>query len=94
MEVTLLGAVESIGEGNYHQYLWNEFSILLSDTSVHWSQEHAYRLLETFHQLMDDFLADGLMPSVWELSNDEIENDVTVEQVGEEMRVVLSHRAR
>ena len=33
---------------------------------------------------MDDFLADGLMPSVWELSNDEIENDVTVEQVGEE----------
>ena len=92
LEVTLLGAVESIGEGNYHQYLWNEFSILLSDTSVHWSQEHAYRLLETFHQLMDDFLADGLMPSVWELSNDEIENDVTVEQVGEEMRVVLSHR--
>jgi len=88
VEVEILGKKETINGQNYHQRLWQDYSVALSDEQQVWSQEHAYRLLETLDQIFQHI--DQLAPSKWILSDEHLVDDVTFKKVGAEEEVVVS----
>ena len=93
VEVEILGKKETINGQNYHQRLWQNYSVALSDEQQVWSQEHAYRLLETLDQIFDGYYEkhiDQLAPSKWILSDEHLVDDVTFKKVGAEEEVVVS----
>jgi alpha-tubulin suppressor-like RCC1 family protein len=92
VEVEILGKKEAVGDGGYEQRLWKDYSVVLSNEKNTWSQEHAYRLLETLDQI---FLAyyDKPAPSKWILSDEYVADDVSYSKVGEETVVEVSRHA-
>ena len=73
--------------------LEHDYSIVLSDAEVPWTQELAARLLETERQLpqklRNNYAAQELTPSKWILTNDTLPNDIAVswDQAGNVVRV-------
>ena len=92
VEVVLFGAQETIPQQNFHPRLWEDYAIVLSDDQKPWNQEFAYRLLETLDQLFIAYY-DALAPSKWILSDDHIDNDMTIRKVGTETELVISRHA-
>jgi hypothetical protein len=92
VEVEIFGVQETIPQQNFHPRLWEDYAIVLSDDQKPWNQEFAYRLLETLDQL---FIAhyDPLTLSKWILSDDHIDNDMTIRKVGTETELVISRHA-
>ncbi|MCS5610956.1 MAG: hypothetical protein NZ961_11105, partial [Candidatus Poribacteria bacterium] len=92
VEVEIFGAQEAIPQQNFHPRLWEDYAIVLSDDQKPWNQEFAYRLLETLDQLFIAYY-DALAPSKWILSDDHIDNDMTIRKVGTETELVISRHA-
>ena len=92
LEVSILGKQQTIDDGNYQQFLWNRFSIALSSEEIRWNQEMAFRLLETFYQLLDGWKPDTLIPSLWQVTSQELENDIVISEIDGEKMVLLSDR--
>ena len=51
VEVEILGKMETVKDQNYHQRLWKDYSVVVSDEQGTWNQEYANRLLETLDQI-------------------------------------------
>lgn len=71
--------------------LQNNYHVFLSDDEEPWSQEHAYRLTETFKTLPLDYY--NFLPAKFTLTKDHIENDILVTNLGDGFEVKISQDA-
>ena len=80
-------------------HLNRSYSILLADSeSGNWTQEHAYRLLETMKTIPQEdqlaFNAESLRPSRWLITSEHVENDIRVTGgTGTDWTVLISEEA-
>lgn len=59
--------------------LREKYGVMLSDNGIHWTQEYAYRLLETLKTFPDEIL--GNDTTVIQLTKDHLEDDIVTENV-------------
>ncbi len=79
-------------------HLQHDYNILLVDSeSGSWTQEHAYRLLETLKTIpqekRDSYAAQSRPASKWLLTNDELQNDVQITLEETNKTVLISQSA-
>ena len=95
LEVEFLGEPVEVSDSSSAIRLNRDYSILLVDSeSGNWTQEHAYRLLETMRTIpQDDWLSTEDKPrggSKWLLTSEHVENDIRITGGGPESeRTVL-----
>lgn len=71
--------------------LYQNYNILLSDEGEPWTQEYAYRLLETLKIVPVDY---GNLPlAKFTLTKDHLENDIIISDLGEGKEVIISEDA-
>ncbi len=85
--------VEVVDEVSASQ-LHHDYNILLVDSeSGSWTQEHAYRLLETMksipQKLRDPYKEQNLPASKWLITSDHLEDDIRITHHEEDYRAVL-----
>lgn len=74
--------------------LYEDYHILLCDEGEVFTQEHAYRLLETMRSIDNDAsMAGGVAYSKFILTNSHLGEDLTIEKVGDGQIVTLSQDA-
>ena len=81
--VEFLGEPIEVSDSSSAIRLSRNYSILLVDSeSGSWTQEHAYRLLETMKTIPQDdrlsFEADSRRPSRWLITSEHVENDIRI----------------
>jgi len=81
--VEFLGDPIEVSDSSSAIRLNRNYSILLVDSeSGNWTQEHAYRLLETMKTIPQDdrlsFEADSRRPSRWLITSEHVENDIRI----------------
>ena len=81
--VEFLGDPIEVSDSSSAIRLNRNYSILLVDSeSGNWTQEHAYRLLETMKTIPQDdrlsFEADARKPSRWLITSEHLENDIRI----------------
>lgn len=90
-------AIEFLGEQivpadvPYASRLYNDYGILLSDEGKPWTQEYAYRLLETMKTIWNYTMSDN--PAKFILTSDHLDRDLTVEKNGDSRTVTISEDA-
>ena len=83
LEVEFLGEPVEVSDGSSAIRLNRSYSILLVDgESGSWTQEHAYRLLETMKTIPQEdrlsFRPESLRPSRWLITSEHVENDIRI----------------
>ena len=97
--VEFLGEPIEVSDSSSAIRLNRNYSILLVDSdSGSWTQEHAYRLLETMKTIPQDdrlsFEADSRRPSRWLITSEHVENDIRITGgSGSDRTVVISDEA-
>ena len=97
--VEFLGEPIEVSDSSSAIRLNRNYSILLVDSeSGSWTQEHAYRLLETMKTIPQDdrlsFEADSRRPSRWLITSEHVENDIRITGgPGSDRTVVISEVA-
>ena len=81
--VEFLGEPVEVSDSSSAIRLNRNYSILLVDSdSGSWTQEHAYRLLETMKAISQDdrssFEAESRRPSQWLITSEHVENDIRI----------------
>ena len=99
LEVEFLGEPIEVSDGSSAIRLNRNYSILLVDgESGAWTQEHAYRLLETMKTIPQDdrlsFEAESRRPSRWLITSEHVENDIRITGgLGSDRTVLISEAA-
>ena len=97
--VEFLGEPIEVSDSSSAIRLNRKYSILLVDSeSGVWSQEHAYRLLETMKTIPQDdrlsFEAESRRPSRWLITSEHVENDIRITGgSGTDRTVLISEEA-
>ena len=78
--------------------LRHDYNIILVDTdTAKWSQEHAYRVLETMKTIPQEIRDSGkpqfLTPSKWQLTQDFLDDDITISETNAHKTVTVSTAA-
>ena len=99
LEVEFLGEPVEVSDSASAIRLNRSYGILLADSeSGNWTQEHAYRLLETMKTIPQEdqlaFNAESLRPSWWLITSEHVENDIRVTGgTGTDWTVLISEEA-
>ena len=97
--VEFLGEPIEVSDSTSAIRLSRDYSILLADSeSGNWTQEHAYRLLETMKTIPQDdrpsFDAESRRPSRWLITSEHVENDIRITGgTGTDRTVLISEEA-
>ena len=97
--VEFLGESVEVSDSSSAVRLNRNYSILLADSEIGaWTQEHAYRLLETMKTIPQDdrpsFEAESRRPSQWLITSEHVENDIRITGgTGSERTVLISEEA-
>ena len=97
--VEFLGEPVEVSDSSSAIRLNRNYSILLVDSeSGTWTQEHAYRLLETMKAIPQDdrpsFEAESRRPSQWLITSEHVENDIRITGgSGSDRTVLISEEA-
>ena len=73
--------------------LYNDYHIILSDEGVKWTQEYAYRLLETLKTIPADYTYWHTFYAKFILTKEKINDDINIEKVGDDRIVTISEDA-
>ena len=99
LEVEFLGEPIEVSDNSSAIRLNRNYSILLMDSdSGAWTQEHAYRLLETMKTIPQDdrlsFEAESRRPSRWMITSEHVDNDIRITGgTGSDRTVLISEKA-
>lgn len=99
LEVEFLGEPIEVSDSSSAIRLNRSYSILLVDSeSGAWTQEHAYRLLETMKTIPQDdrlsFEAESRRPSRWLITSEHVANDIRITGgTGTDRTVLISEQA-
>ena len=99
LEVEFLGEpIEVIDSASAIRLNRNYGIVLVDSDSGNWTQEHAYRLLETMKTIPQDdrpsFEAESRRPSQWQITSEHVENDIrTAGGTGSDRTVLISEEA-
>lgn len=73
--------------------LQNNYKIILADDEEKWTQEYAYRMVQTMKTLPIDYFYENTLPTKFTLTADHINDDITVTKLGEGYEVRISKDA-
>ena len=98
VDVRLLDEVIRLPDGSSPAKLLHDYNIRLVDLpGAEWTQEHAYRLLQTLKSIpqaeRDPYREQSLTPSEWFLIPEHVAHDIRVDTVDERRRVTISAEA-
>ena len=98
VEVQLLDDVIRLPDGSSPVKLLQDYNIRLVDSpGAEWTQEHAYRLLQTLKSIpqpqRDPYREQSLPASEWLLTSEHVAHDIRVDRVDGRRRVTVSARA-
>lgn len=99
IEVTFLDETVDVVDDSSANQLQHEFNILLSDEEgfATWTQEHAYRVLETMKSIPQDTRdyeePQSITASKWKLTSDYIEDDILISSTNGVKEVTISEAA-
>lgn len=90
-EIEFLGKKMVPSDVPFSGTLYANYHIILSDENKPWTQEYAYRLLETLKTIPYNVAEN--VPAKFKLSSEALENDITVSDLGEGKEVTVSEDA-
>ncbi len=100
LEVEFLGEPVEVSDGSSAIWLNRNYNILLVDSeNGSWTQEHAYRLLETMKTIPQDnrpsFKAESRGYSKWSITSEHVEDDIQITGggAGSDRTVLISEEA-
>ncbi len=99
LEIEFLEEVVEVIDDSSANQLQHDYNILLTDTtdSATWTQEHAYRILETMKSIpqetRDFYAPQTLNAAKWSLTSDYIEDDIQITEVNGTKEVIISEAA-